>query len=202
MDVYFSSDAFGFVDPLCAQMGYEKGWRWVCGKLCFKLRVGAIGRYYRSKYGSVRYAFLPLLFSVGKVLEDREAIIQQKNEWDKTSYQLKYDNPKKERNNTRWKDWYDWQKCIGSKMAKELAHCKSRLKELCSCVFNWERKVSCLRAELSASRSTMSKLLCRGKVSERNGFPIRALIRQLSFNCEGKIQWPGTRFWEHGPLEV
>ena len=107
----------------------------------------------------------PLLFSVGKVLEDREPILQQKNQLDKTSQQLTRDNLKKETENTRLKDWYNSERKSGSKMAKELEHCKSRLKELRSCVFNLERKVSGLKAKLSASRSMMSKLLCRGKVS-------------------------------------
>ena len=91
-----------------------------------KLPVGAIGKHYRSKYGSVWYA-LPFAFSVGKVLEDREAVCKQKNQLDKTSQQLKRDNLKKEKENTRLKDWYNSEKETGSKMAKELEHCKSRL---------------------------------------------------------------------------
>ena len=117
--------------------------------------------------------FSPLLFTVRKVLEDRDAIMQQKNELDKTSQQLKHNNLKKEKDNMRLKHWYDSEKSIGSKIAKELQHCKSRLKELRSCVFNSERKVSGLKAKLSASRSMMTKLLCRGKVSWCNGFWIR-----------------------------
>ena len=118
--------------------------------------------------------FSPLLFSVGKVLENREAIIQQKNELDKTSQQLKHDNLEKAKDNTRFRDWYDSEKSSGSKMAKELEHCKSRLKELRSCVFNLQRKVSGLKAKLSPSRSMMSKLLCREKVSWCNRCRTRA----------------------------
>ena len=125
--------------------------------------------------------FSPLLFSVGKVLEDREAIIQQKNQLDKTSQQLKHHHFKKETENTKVKDWYDSDRRIGSKMAKDLRHCKFRLKELHSCVFNLERKVNGLKAKLSASTSMMSKLLCRGKVSWRDAFRIRASIRQLHY---------------------
>ena len=32
VDVYFSSDARGFIDALSAQMGYEIRWCWLCGK--------------------------------------------------------------------------------------------------------------------------------------------------------------------------
>ena len=100
---------------------------------------------------------------------------------DKTSQPLEHGNLKKEKENTKLKDWYDSERRMGSTMAKELDHCKSRLKELRSCVFNLEREVSGLKAKLSASRSMMSKLLCRGKVSWRNGFRIRASIRQLHY---------------------
>ena len=117
--------------------------------------------------------FSPLLLSGGKVLEDREAIMQQKNKLDKTSQQMMHNNLKKEKDNMRLRDWYDWEKSIGSKIAKELQHCKSRLKELHSCAFNLERNVSGLKAKLSASRSMMTKLLCRGKVSWCNRFRLR-----------------------------
>ena len=162
-----------------------------------KLPVRAIGKYYRSKYVRLpSVCFSPLLFSVGKVLEDREAIIQQKNQLDKTSQQLKHDNLKKEKENTKLKDWYDSERRIGSKMAKELEHCKSRLKELRLCVFNLERKVSGLKAKLSASRSMMSKLLCRGKVSWRNGFRIRASIRQLHYRLfQCRASFLGLGWW-------
>ena len=54
---------------------------------------------------------------------------------------------------------YNSERRIGSKMAKELQHCKTKLKELRSCVFNLERKVSGLKSRLSVSKSMVSKLL-------------------------------------------
>ena len=64
----------------------------------------------------------PLLFSICNVIEDREAIKQQRNKLDKASQQLTHQNLKKWKENTKFNQHYDSERRIGSKMAKELQH--------------------------------------------------------------------------------
>ena len=91
------------------------------------------------------------------------------------------ENLKKKKECKKLKQHYDSERRLGSKMAKELKDCKSKLKELRSRVFNLETQVCGLKTKLSASKALVGKLLCRGKVAWRNRFRIRASIWQLHY---------------------